>query len=197
MIRENQVVVVVGETGSGKTTQMTQYLFEDGYAKKARASSARVRSICSPSLRSPASPICVAVTIATTPAIRWGACPPSVRKCPARGHTLLACCLNPIRCRRRRARALRTAGRHRLHPAPPCGRHVGCQACLGGDGHRARAGGRVLDPFRRLHLGQDRHQVHDGRCPAEVCALEGWLRGPTVAPPLGVGPAPVPQWAFP
>lgn len=33
MIRENQVVVVVGETGSGKTTQMTQYLMEEGYAK--------------------------------------------------------------------------------------------------------------------------------------------------------------------
>lgn len=30
VIRENQVVVVVGETGSGKTTQMTQYLHEDG-----------------------------------------------------------------------------------------------------------------------------------------------------------------------
>eukprot|EP00897_Mesotaenium_endlicherianum_P006766 jgi/Mesen1/6117/ME000311S05210 len=32
VVRENQVVVVVGETGSGKTTQMTQYLLEDGYA---------------------------------------------------------------------------------------------------------------------------------------------------------------------
>ena len=32
LIRENQIVVVVGETGSGKTTQMTQYLFEEGYA---------------------------------------------------------------------------------------------------------------------------------------------------------------------
>ncbi|CAI7904564.1 unnamed protein product, partial [Closterium sp. NIES-53] len=31
VIRENQIVVVVGETGSGKTTQMTQYLHEDGY----------------------------------------------------------------------------------------------------------------------------------------------------------------------
>ncbi|KAH9708291.1 pre-mRNA-splicing factor ATP-dependent RNA helicase DEAH7 [Citrus sinensis] len=31
VIRENQVVVVVGETGSGKTTQLTQYLLEDGY----------------------------------------------------------------------------------------------------------------------------------------------------------------------
>ncbi|KAF5843773.1 P-loop containing nucleoside triphosphate hydrolase protein [Dunaliella salina] len=33
VIRENQVVVVVGETGSGKTTQMTQYLNEEGYGK--------------------------------------------------------------------------------------------------------------------------------------------------------------------
>ncbi|KAK6149642.1 hypothetical protein DH2020_017167 [Rehmannia glutinosa] len=31
VIRENQVVVVVGETGSGKTTQLTQYLHEDDY----------------------------------------------------------------------------------------------------------------------------------------------------------------------
>ncbi|KAG2706661.1 hypothetical protein I3843_05G102300 [Carya illinoinensis] len=31
VIHENQVVVVVGETGSGKTTQLTQYLHEDGY----------------------------------------------------------------------------------------------------------------------------------------------------------------------
>ncbi|XP_027339905.1 pre-mRNA-splicing factor ATP-dependent RNA helicase DEAH7 [Abrus precatorius] len=31
VIRENQVIVVVGETGSGKTTQLTQYLHEDGY----------------------------------------------------------------------------------------------------------------------------------------------------------------------
>jgi pre-mRNA-splicing factor ATP-dependent RNA helicase DHX38/PRP16 len=33
LIRENPVVVVVGETGSGKTTQLTQYLAEDGYTK--------------------------------------------------------------------------------------------------------------------------------------------------------------------
>ena len=33
VIRENQIVVVVGETGSGKTTQMTQYLYEEGYGK--------------------------------------------------------------------------------------------------------------------------------------------------------------------
>ncbi|KAL3679174.1 hypothetical protein R1sor_022130 [Riccia sorocarpa] len=31
IVRENQVIVVVGETGSGKTTQMTQFLHEDGH----------------------------------------------------------------------------------------------------------------------------------------------------------------------
>ena len=31
IIRENSVIVVVGETGSGKTTQLTQYLMEEGY----------------------------------------------------------------------------------------------------------------------------------------------------------------------
>ena len=33
IIAENQIVVIVGETGSGKTTQLTQYLYEDGYSK--------------------------------------------------------------------------------------------------------------------------------------------------------------------
>jgi pre-mRNA-splicing factor ATP-dependent RNA helicase DHX38/PRP16 len=33
VIRENNVVIIVGETGSGKTTQLTQYLLEDGYGR--------------------------------------------------------------------------------------------------------------------------------------------------------------------
>ncbi|XP_049807833.1 pre-mRNA-splicing factor ATP-dependent RNA helicase PRP16 [Schistocerca nitens] len=33
VIRENNVVIIIGETGSGKTTQLTQYLHEDGYSK--------------------------------------------------------------------------------------------------------------------------------------------------------------------
>lgn len=33
VIRENTCVVIVGETGSGKTTQLTQYLMEEGYGK--------------------------------------------------------------------------------------------------------------------------------------------------------------------
>lgn len=31
--RDNSIVIVVGETGSGKTTQLTQYLHEDGYTR--------------------------------------------------------------------------------------------------------------------------------------------------------------------
>ncbi|XP_045766491.1 pre-mRNA-splicing factor ATP-dependent RNA helicase PRP16 [Maniola jurtina] len=33
VIRENNVIIIVGETGSGKTTQLTQYLHEEGYSK--------------------------------------------------------------------------------------------------------------------------------------------------------------------
>jgi len=33
LIRENSVVIIVGETGSGKTTQLVQYLHEEGYSK--------------------------------------------------------------------------------------------------------------------------------------------------------------------
>uniref|UniRef100_A0A1A9VNH9 RNA helicase n=1 Tax=Glossina austeni TaxID=7395 RepID=A0A1A9VNH9_GLOAU len=32
IIRENSVIIIVGETGSGKTTQLTQYLHEDKYS---------------------------------------------------------------------------------------------------------------------------------------------------------------------
>ncbi len=30
VIGDNRIIVIVGETGSGKTTQLTQYLMEDG-----------------------------------------------------------------------------------------------------------------------------------------------------------------------
>ncbi|KAI6195478.1 hypothetical protein M3Y96_01235600 [Aphelenchoides besseyi] len=33
VIRDNNVVIIVGETGSGKTTQLTQYMLEEGYGK--------------------------------------------------------------------------------------------------------------------------------------------------------------------
>ena len=34
-VREHQVVIIVGETGSGKTTQIPQMLFRDGYTVRA------------------------------------------------------------------------------------------------------------------------------------------------------------------
>ena len=34
IIRENAVVVIVGETGSGKTTQLTQYICEAGFVAR-------------------------------------------------------------------------------------------------------------------------------------------------------------------
>eukprot|EP00756_Hemistasia_phaeocysticola_P048366 Hpha_TRINITY_DN22797_c0_g1::TRINITY_DN22797_c0_g1_i1::g.34310::m.34310/K12815/DHX38, PRP16; pre-mRNA-splicing factor ATP-dependent RNA helicase DHX38/PRP16 len=36
-VRENQIIVLIGETGSGKTTQIAQYLFEAGYCRAAGA----------------------------------------------------------------------------------------------------------------------------------------------------------------
>lgn len=33
LIEDNQVIIMVGETGSGKTTQLPQYLHEIGYTK--------------------------------------------------------------------------------------------------------------------------------------------------------------------
>ncbi|KAL2919200.1 DEAH-box ATP-dependent RNA helicase prp22 [Polyrhizophydium stewartii] len=33
-VTENQILIVVGDTGSGKTTQMTQYLAEEGFAER-------------------------------------------------------------------------------------------------------------------------------------------------------------------
>ncbi|SCV03685.1 LAMI_0H10132g1_1 [Lachancea mirantina] len=33
IVRDNQVIVIIGETGSGKTTQVPQFLFENGFCK--------------------------------------------------------------------------------------------------------------------------------------------------------------------
>ncbi|EKX32888.1 hypothetical protein GUITHDRAFT_81905, partial [Guillardia theta CCMP2712] len=42
-VRENQIVVLVGETGSGKTTQITQFLVDGGYCQ--RGADGKVRGI--------------------------------------------------------------------------------------------------------------------------------------------------------
>ncbi|KAL9256976.1 Pre-mRNA-splicing factor ATP-dependent RNA helicase DEAH7-like protein [Drosera capensis] len=50
IIRENQVVIVVGETGSGKTTQLTQYLHEDGYTSSGIVGCTQPRRVAAMSL---------------------------------------------------------------------------------------------------------------------------------------------------
>lgn len=37
MLAEYQTIILVGETGSGKTTQIPQFLIEAGYANKNKA----------------------------------------------------------------------------------------------------------------------------------------------------------------
>jgi ATP-dependent RNA helicase DHX8/PRP22 len=44
-VKDNQILIVVGETGSGKTTQMTQYLAEAGYTSKGRIGCTQPRRV--------------------------------------------------------------------------------------------------------------------------------------------------------
>jgi pre-mRNA-splicing factor ATP-dependent RNA helicase DHX38/PRP16 len=43
-------VVIVGETGSGKTTQLTQYLHEDGYSRFGRIGCTQPRRVAAMSV---------------------------------------------------------------------------------------------------------------------------------------------------
>lgn len=49
-IDEYQVLVIVGETGSGKTTQLPQYLYEAGYAKKGKIGCTQPRRVAAMSV---------------------------------------------------------------------------------------------------------------------------------------------------
>ncbi|RCH99567.1 DEAH-box ATP-dependent RNA helicase prp22 [Rhizopus azygosporus] len=49
-VRENQMLVVVGDTGSGKTTQMTQYLAEEGFANNGRIGCTQPRRVAAMSV---------------------------------------------------------------------------------------------------------------------------------------------------
>eukprot|EP00850_Spirogloea_muscicola_P010129 SM000058S18559 [mRNA] locus=s58:491455:496651:- [translate_table: standard] len=49
-VNENQVLVVIGETGSGKTTQMTQYLAEAGYTTKGKIGCTQPRRVAAMSV---------------------------------------------------------------------------------------------------------------------------------------------------
>ncbi|KAI3447144.1 hypothetical protein Pfo_003809 [Paulownia fortunei] len=49
-VHDNQVLVVIGETGSGKTTQMTQYLAEAGYTTKGKIGCTQPRRVAAMSV---------------------------------------------------------------------------------------------------------------------------------------------------
>jgi ATP-dependent RNA helicase DHX8/PRP22 len=49
-LEQHQVLIVVGDTGSGKTTQMTQYLAEDGYVDNGRIGCTQPRRVAAMSV---------------------------------------------------------------------------------------------------------------------------------------------------
>ncbi|KAJ4830153.1 hypothetical protein Tsubulata_019942 [Turnera subulata] len=49
-VHDNQVLVVIGETGSGKTTQVTQYLAEEGYTTRGRIGCTQPRRVAAMSV---------------------------------------------------------------------------------------------------------------------------------------------------
>lgn len=50
LIRDNQVIIMVGETGSGKTTQLPQYLHEVGYTKQGKIACTQPRRVAAMSV---------------------------------------------------------------------------------------------------------------------------------------------------
>lgn len=49
-VDRNQILVVVGETGSGKTTQLTQYMIESGYGKRGKVGCTQPRRVAATSV---------------------------------------------------------------------------------------------------------------------------------------------------
>jgi ATP-dependent RNA helicase DHX8/PRP22 len=49
-VHDNQILIVIGETGSGKTTQITQYLAEAGYTVKGKIGCTQPRRVAAMSV---------------------------------------------------------------------------------------------------------------------------------------------------
>ena len=49
-MHDNQILIVIGETGSGKTTQITQYLAEAGYTVKGKIGCTQPRRVAAMSV---------------------------------------------------------------------------------------------------------------------------------------------------
>lgn len=69
-IAEHQVLIIVGETGSGKTTQIPQYLYEAGYGKAGKIGCTQPRCV----LRS-----CVRCGVGSCKAVSHRVCAPRLR----------------------------------------------------------------------------------------------------------------------
>lgn len=50
VIRDHQIIVLIGETGSGKTTQIPQYLHEVGYTKQGKVGCTQPRRVAAMSV---------------------------------------------------------------------------------------------------------------------------------------------------
>lgn len=49
-VNDNQILIVIGETGSGKTTQITQYLAEVGYTTRGKIGCTQPRRVAAMSV---------------------------------------------------------------------------------------------------------------------------------------------------
>lgn len=49
-VHDNQILIVIGETGSGKTTQITQYLAEAGYTSRGKIGCTQPRRVAAMSV---------------------------------------------------------------------------------------------------------------------------------------------------
>jgi ATP-dependent RNA helicase DHX8/PRP22 len=49
-VHDNQILIIIGETGSGKTTQITQYLAEAGYTMRGKIGCTQPRRVAAMSV---------------------------------------------------------------------------------------------------------------------------------------------------
>ena len=73
-VRDNKVLVIVGETGSGKTTQIPQYLHEAGWSKLGKIGCTQPRRVAAMSVAARVSQVTLALTLALTLPASFATC---------------------------------------------------------------------------------------------------------------------------